>query len=453
MENAFDYSAFYEKFNEDDLFKNIELKEKDILPIISNLNEFKCVIFAERLLLKARCTAWNDLLAEGKIHSFSMKEKVSEIIYAEQFGNDDDDDNDDEMITCVLEAIKEVKKIHPKFETFLSGLGIEKVDEFIKVISQEDINERDLSELKAQLNNIKLDNPTKINLFLSLLSFIPKNGFGVESLSDEDFLIILLMFRGVDLIVKKNYYEYQNWKTFCLLNGGINFFSKISFVESLLVGYYIIAETDIIAPLFDELHSYITTSNRKNEILILFKQEKYAPYIQGLYKDYCIKQNVPIASRFHFSDKVKTFTQKGKINPQIKEEIQKENLVKPVNAYRMRMPEGYNEERLRKIHQSLQRYFDNNRENFVFLLGGGDIMYPNPQPINCSFEARELKYFIKRLYAEGKTRFQWLNVSKIFNHTCGDPYTELTLRTGKSYVSEKLGSEIEDAIKTSKSDT
>lgn len=447
MENAFDYSAFYEKF-EDFLISKKEDKEFQKILAEPDLSfyEFIALLLFELKLIEDKTLCWEDIIAQASLIYSKSEWKVfcNENIEIANYMPNEEGTTFNEYIKYIFEGIVKLYQINPKIDTLLNNLGIKDKEKFIKILTSTDSEEKKYELILKEPNGIESIDYKQFNVILIfIIAALQKQGAVVEDsgfdrLNLEDQLEFgLIQCRVFSLFIRENYSEYLKWKNQYLIEDKIKYMkgdvsakervsmnSLFSFHNVMGYGKNYINNT------FDIIHSLLFTDKRKCAIVQLYSKDRYASYVQGLYNDYCEQNNIPLASRFYFSDKIKAFVP-DIVNIQtenIKTEIEskEENIaIIDVSCYRLKKPKNFNVAKLGELYEKMEGFLSGGKFNFVFLFGCNN-NYTDSKPINWHGTAPELKFFIKSLYQDDKSP-DWTKVSYIFSKK----FKPVTLSNGK----------------------
>lgn len=435
MENAFNYAAFYEKWEsfckskENDEEYNKLLEESKL-----SFNDFSLLLSLNMKFIEDITFSWEDLIAQASLIYSKSDWKVycSNVLEMQNYMPDVEDTTNEKSIKLILEGITKLYQFNPKIETLLSNIGVKDTDKFIKILSSTDTEEKKHQLIKEELNCIetidyKLFNTILIFVILTLRkprSSVKDSNFGKLD-SETQLMVSLVMFRAFSFFIQENYSDYLEWKNQCLIGDKINYiYADINTSEGWMMKwlyiFYNIMENrkNYINGSFDVIHSYFFTNRRKSAIVQFLSKDRYASYVQGLYNDYCEQNKIPLGSRFFFSDNVKAFlpdivnNHTGTIKTEI--ESKGENIVTiDISSYRLKKPKNYNAAKLGELYEKMEGFLSGGKFNFVFLFGCNN-NYTDSKPINWHGTAPELKFFIKSLYRDDQSP-DWIKVSYIFS--------------------------------------
>lgn len=457
MENAFNYAAFYEKWEsfckskENDEEYNKLLEESKL-----SFNDFSLLLSLNMKFIEDITFSWEDLIAQASLIYSKSDWKVycSNVLEMQNYMPDVEDTTNEKSIKLILEGITKLYQFNPKIETLLSNIGVKDTDKFIKILSSTDTEEKKHQLIKEELNCIetidyKLFNTILIFVILTLSkprSSVKDSNFGKLD-SETQLMVSLVMFRAFSFFIQENYSDYLEWKNQCLIGDKINYiYADINTSEGWMMKwlyiFYNIMENrkNYINGSFDVIHSYFFTNRRKSAIVQFLSKDRYASYVQGLYNDYCEQNNIPLGSRFFFSDNVKAFLPDlvNNYTGNIKTEIESKgkNIVTiDVSCYRLKKPKNFNVAELGLLYEKMSSFMTGGRLNFVYLFGGeiGDF---DCKPINWSGTAEELIFFIRSLYPNKKEP-EWSKVVHIF-HNKEKEYELTTLRNGSGSENPRI---------------
>lgn len=223
---------------------------------------------------------------------------------------------------------------------------------------------------------------------------------------------------------EKHRNDYNIWKNYIsdnlIIESEINDQQiRILYTLTMIDGRYI----NILNSYFDIIYNINYSEAYRAYVIKLLKNEEYAA-ILPYYEEYCKEHNIS-PDRYYYlgdiSEKHEEISSLSNIN-------EKSDESEGTDINRLSMPQNFNNSKIDKLSRLLAAsglIEAKEREYLSYFLGSGNTALKKSEPITWLGTRYSLKYFIDKLYYNGKQSNRWKSVANIFKVSTQGTYKKL----------------------------
>ena len=334
-----------------------------------------------------------------------------------------------ELSNIIKSVSSELEKLHTSLITILKGMGMDdKIIELFLSGKQEDWEI--LKALQVKLpEEISFKNLVAVTIFIQLYFKVKSKEIEIPDIhipiDNQNLDVAFGAFDKVYQMEKKKHPDdYNIWKNYIVDNqiiGSEIKDQKINILYNLTVidGRY----TDVLNRYFDVIYNINYSEAYRADIIKLLKNEEYAA-ILPYYGEYCKKHNISPYKYYYLGD----ISEKHEEISSLSNINEKSDESEGADINRLSMPQNFNNSKIDKLSRLLAAsglIEAKEREYLSYFLGSGNTALKKSEPITWLGTRYSLKYFIDKLYYNGKQSNRWKSVANIFKVSTQGTYKKL----------------------------
>lgn len=335
----------------------------------------------------------------------------------------------EELSNIIKSVVSELEKLHTNPIKILKGIGMDdKIIELFLSGKQEDWEI--FKKLDIELpENISLKNLLAITIFIQLYHKLKSNEIEIpNNLIPDDIQEVTISYSIFDKVYQiekeKHPADYNIWKNYIDDNWIIGSEIKdikvgLLYTLTMIDGCY----TDILNIYFDIIYNNNYSEAYRADVIKILKNEEYAA-ILPYYGEYCKKHNISPDKYYYLGD----ISEKHEEISSLSNINEKSDESEGTDINRLSMPQNFNNSKIDKLSRLLAAsglIEAKEREYLSYFLGSGNTALKKSEPITWLGTRYSLKYFIDKLYYNGKQSNRWKSVANIFKVSTQGTYKKL----------------------------
>lgn len=335
----------------------------------------------------------------------------------------------EELSNIIKSVVSELEKLHINPIKLLKGIGMDdKIIELFLSGKQEDWEI--FKKLDIELpENISLKNLLAITIFIQLYHKIKSKEVEIpNNLIPDDIQEVTISYSIFDKVYQiekeKHPDDYNIWKNYIddnwiigseIKDLGVGFLYTLTMIDDCY--------TDILNRYFDIIYNTNYSEAYRADVIKILKNEEYAA-ILPYYGEYCKKHNISPYKYYYLGD----ISEKHEEISSLSNINEKSDESEGTDINRLSMPQNFNNSKIDKLSRLLAAsglIEAKEREYLSYFLGSGNTALKKSEPITWLGTRYSLKYFIDKLYYNGKQSNRWKSVANIFKVSTQGTYKKL----------------------------